>query len=106
LVGEERQATPAQFDLLHKDFQATRQGQTALRQDLCGADPKYRIKARVFTELAGIPCSVRTLLIRPNPPSRRTCRTAISTCLRSRPIPNHGVRSDRGRHRLHPRRMI
>ena len=45
--------TPAQFDLLHRDFLDYAQGRQLYVQDLYGgADPKYRIKARVFTELA------------------------------------------------------
>ena len=58
--------TPAQFDLLHKDFLAHAKGKQLYVQDLYGgADPKYRIKARVFTELAWHSLFIRTLLIRP-----------------------------------------
>ncbi len=59
--------TPAQFDLLHKDFLAHAKGKQLYAQDLYGgADPKYRIKARVFTELAWHSLFIRTLLIRPD----------------------------------------
>src|SRR5215467_8371805 len=45
--------SPAQFDLLLEDFLAHARGKRLFAQDLYGgADPKYRIKARVFTELA------------------------------------------------------
>jgi phosphoenolpyruvate carboxykinase (ATP) len=59
--------TPAQFDLLHKDFLAHAKGKQLYAQDLYGgADAKYRIKARVFTELAWHSLFIRTLLIRPD----------------------------------------
>ena len=58
--------TPAQFDLLHQDFLEHAKGKQLYVQDLYGgADPKYRIKARVFTELAWHSLFIRTLLIRP-----------------------------------------
>jgi phosphoenolpyruvate carboxykinase (ATP) len=58
--------TPEQFDLLHKDFIDHAKGKELYVQDLYGgADPKYRIKARVFTELAWHSLFIRTLLIRP-----------------------------------------
>ena len=58
--------TPAQFDLLHQDFLAHAKGKQLYAQDLYGgADPKYRIKARVYTELAWHSLFIRTLLIRP-----------------------------------------
>src|SRR6266852_2621688 len=59
--------TPAQFDLLHKDFLEHAKGKEIYAQDLYGgADPKYRVKARVFTELAWHSLFIRTLLIRPD----------------------------------------
>jgi phosphoenolpyruvate carboxykinase (ATP) len=59
--------TPAQFDLLYKDFIEHAKGKQLYAQDLYGgADPKYRIKARVFTELAWHSLFIRTLLIRPD----------------------------------------
>jgi phosphoenolpyruvate carboxykinase (ATP) len=57
---------PAQFDLLLQDFLAHATGKQLYAQDLYGgADPKYRIKARVFTELAWHSLFIRSLLIRP-----------------------------------------
>jgi phosphoenolpyruvate carboxykinase (ATP) len=45
--------TPEQFDVLLKDFLAHAKGKELFAQDLYGgADAKYRIKARIFTELA------------------------------------------------------
>jgi phosphoenolpyruvate carboxykinase (ATP) len=59
--------TPAQFELLHKDFLEHARGKQLYVQDLYGgADPNYRIKARVFTELAWHSLFIRTLLIRPD----------------------------------------
>ncbi len=61
-----RKITPAQFDLLHQDFIAHARGKKLFAQDLYGgADPKYRIKTRVFTELAWHSLFIRQLLIRP-----------------------------------------
>src|SRR6201999_1072507 len=54
------------FENLLADFIAHAQGKTLFAQDLYGgADPKYRIKARVFTELAWHSLFIRSLLIRP-----------------------------------------
>ena len=48
------------------DFIAHAKGKTLFAQDLYGgADPQYRIKARVFTELAWHSLFIRQLLIRP-----------------------------------------
>jgi phosphoenolpyruvate carboxykinase (ATP) len=59
--------TPEQFDLLHNDFLDHAKGKQIYAQDLYGgADAKYRIKARVFTELAWHSLFIRTLLIRPD----------------------------------------
>ncbi|PWB65641.1 MAG: phosphoenolpyruvate carboxykinase (ATP) [Bradyrhizobiaceae bacterium] len=58
--------TREQFDLLHKDFIAHAAGRELFAQDLYGgADPRYRIKTRVYTELAWHSLFIRTLLIRP-----------------------------------------
>ncbi len=58
--------SPQQFDLLLDDFIAHAKGKRLYAQDLYGgADPKYRIKARVFTELAWHSLFIRSLLIRP-----------------------------------------
>jgi phosphoenolpyruvate carboxykinase (ATP) len=59
--------TPAQFQLLYDDFLAHAKGKELFAQDLYGgADPKYRIKTRVYTELAWHSLFIRTLLIRPD----------------------------------------
>ena len=61
-----RKITPEQFQLLHDDFIAHAKGRQLFAQDLYGgADPKYRIRTRVFTELAWHSLFIRTLLIRP-----------------------------------------
>jgi phosphoenolpyruvate carboxykinase (ATP) len=61
-----RAITPEQFQLLYEDFIAHAKGKTLFAQDLCGgADPKYRIKTRVYTELAWHSLFIRQLLIRP-----------------------------------------
>jgi phosphoenolpyruvate carboxykinase (ATP) len=58
--------TPAQFDLLLSDFLKHAQGKELFAQDLYGgADPAYRVKARVFTEYAWHSLFIRNLLIRP-----------------------------------------
>ncbi len=55
-----------QFQRLHEDFIAHARGKALFAQDLYGgADPQYRIKTRVFTELAWHSLFIRTLLIRP-----------------------------------------
>jgi phosphoenolpyruvate carboxykinase (ATP) len=59
--------TPAQFQRLYEDFLAHAKGRTLFAQDLYGgADPAYRIKTRVYTELAWHSLFIRTLLIRPD----------------------------------------
>ncbi len=59
--------SPQQFDVLLADFLAHAKGKRLFAQDLYGgADPKYRIKARVFTELAWHSLFIRSLLIRPD----------------------------------------
>src|SRR5579871_4666221 len=61
-----RKQSQEHFDNLYKDFLEHAKGKTLYAQDLYGgADPKYRIKARVFTELAWHSLFIRTLLIRP-----------------------------------------
>jgi phosphoenolpyruvate carboxykinase (ATP) len=58
--------SPEQFDVLLQDFLDHAKGRQLFAQDLYGgADPKYRIKARVFTELAWHSLFIRSLLIRP-----------------------------------------
>lgn len=58
--------TPEQFQTLHEDFIKHCEGKTLFAQDLYGgADPKFRIRTRVYTELAWHSLFIRTLLIRP-----------------------------------------
>ena len=69
--GEHRSASPLITQsfparMLHADFIKHAEGMTLFAQDLYGgADPKHRIKTRVFTELAWHSLFIRTLLIRP-----------------------------------------
>ncbi len=61
-----RKLSQANFQLLYDDMIAHARGKTLYAQDLYGgADPSYRIKTRVFTELAWHSLFIRTLLIRP-----------------------------------------
>lgn len=58
--------TPGHFDALLEDFLAHAKGRELFAQDLYGgADPAYRVKARVFTEFAWHSLFIRNLLIRP-----------------------------------------
>jgi phosphoenolpyruvate carboxykinase (ATP) len=58
--------TPGHFDTLLQDFLAHAEGKELFAQDLYGgADPSYRVKARVFTEFAWHSLFIRNLLIRP-----------------------------------------
>ena len=58
--------TSEQFEALYADFLKHAEGMTLFAQDLYGgADPTFRIKTRVFTELAWHSLFIRTLLIRP-----------------------------------------
>ena len=58
--------TAEQFEALYQDFLKHAEGMTLFAQDLYGgADPSFRIKTRVFTELAWHSLFIRTLLIRP-----------------------------------------
>ena len=58
--------TSEQFETLYQDFLKHAEGMTLFAQDLYGgADPTFRIKTRVFTELAWHSLFIRTLLIRP-----------------------------------------
>jgi phosphoenolpyruvate carboxykinase (ATP) len=61
-----RKIAQADFQRLYDDFIAHARGRTLFAQDLHGgADPAYRIKTRVFTELAWHSLFIRQLLIRP-----------------------------------------
>ncbi len=58
--------SPEQFQKLHDDFIAHAKGKALFAQDLYGgADHRYRISTRVYTELAWHSLFIRTLLIRP-----------------------------------------
>ncbi|WP_432430773.1 phosphoenolpyruvate carboxykinase [Chelatococcus daeguensis] len=59
--------TPDQFDALLADFLGHAEGKELFAQDLYGgADPAYRVNARVFTEYAWHSLFIRNLLIRPD----------------------------------------
>jgi phosphoenolpyruvate carboxykinase (ATP) len=61
-----RKLSKEHFDNLYADFLAHCKGKELFAQDLYGgADKTYRIKVRVFTELAWHSLFIRTLLIRP-----------------------------------------
>jgi phosphoenolpyruvate carboxykinase (ATP) len=61
-----RKLSQEHFQILYNDFIEHAKGKELFAQDLYGgADPKYRIKTRVFTELAWHSLFIRTLLIRP-----------------------------------------
>lgn len=58
--------TAEQFETLYQDFLKHAEGMSLFAQDLYGgADPSFRIKTRVYTELAWHSLFIRTLLIRP-----------------------------------------
>ena len=62
-----RKLSQEHFRILYNDFIEHAKGKELFAQDLYGgADPKYRIKTRVFTELAWHSLFIRTLLIRPD----------------------------------------
>src|SRR4029077_5643309 len=64
--GGNQSITPEQFTTLYQDFLKAAEGKTLFVQDLYGgADPSFRIKTRVFTELAWHSLFIRTLFIRP-----------------------------------------
>ena len=99
----------ANFQLLYDDFIAHARGRQLFAQDLYGgADPKYRIKTRVFTELAWHSLFIRQLLIRPERSELASFvpELTIVDLPRFKADPErHGVRTrDRHRHRLQPGR--
>ena len=64
--GGNQSITSDQFKTLLDDFIQHAEGKSLYAQDLYGgADPAFRIKTRVFTELAWHSLFIRTLLIRP-----------------------------------------
>ena len=61
-----RKISQANFQLLYDDFIAHARGKTLFAQDLYGgADPKYRIKTRVYTEL-GLAFAVHSSAVDPS----------------------------------------
>jgi phosphoenolpyruvate carboxykinase (ATP) len=61
-----RKLSVEHFDNLHRDFLTHAKGKSLFAQDLFGgADPKFRINVRVFTELAWHSLFIRTMLRRP-----------------------------------------
>ncbi len=65
--GGNRKQSKEHFENLLQDFQAHVRGKKLFAQDLYGgADSKYRIKVRVFTEYAWHSLFIRQLLIRPD----------------------------------------
>src|SRR4029078_12493988 len=61
-----RKMSKENFDNLLADFRKHTEGKKLFAQDLYGgADPKYRIKTRIFTEYAWHSLFIRQLLIRP-----------------------------------------
>lgn len=64
--GGNQSITSEQFQTLHDDVIKHCEGKTLFAQDLYGgADPTFRIKTRVYTELAWHSLFIRTLLRRP-----------------------------------------
>ncbi len=64
--GGNQSITSEQFQTLHDDVVKHCEGKTLFAQDLYGgADPTFRIKTRVYTELAWHSLFIRTLLRRP-----------------------------------------
>jgi phosphoenolpyruvate carboxykinase (ATP) len=58
--------TPAQFDLIYEDFLAHAKSREIYVEDLfAGADPQFRLNARIFTEYAWHALFIRHLLRRP-----------------------------------------
>jgi phosphoenolpyruvate carboxykinase (ATP) len=93
-----RKMTSAQFVLLYNDFLAHARGRQLYAQDLYGgADPKYRIKTRVYTELAWHSLFIRQLLIRPVGPELEDFVpefTIVDLPSFKADPQRHGVRSD------------
>jgi phosphoenolpyruvate carboxykinase (ATP) len=90
--------TPEQFDRLHQDFLAHAKGKELFAQDLyAGADPRHRLKTRVFTEYAWHSLFIRNLLIRPEPAELRNfipTLTILDLASFKADPKRHGVRSE------------
>src|SRR5947199_4969741 len=93
-----RKITPENFQRLYDDFIAHARGKELYAQDLYGgADPNYRIKTRVFTELAWHSLFIRQLLIRPVAPELEDFvpeLTIVDLPSFKADPKRHGVRSD------------
>ena len=64
--GGNQSITSEQFEALYQDFLKHCEGKSLFAHDLYGgADPKFQIKTRVFTEMAWHSLFIRTLLRRP-----------------------------------------
>src|SRR5262249_34575799 len=96
--GGKRKITPENFQRLYCEFIAPARGQELYAQDLYGgADPNYRIKTRVFTELAWHSLFIRQLLIRPVAPELEDFvpeLTIVDLPSFKADPKRHGVRSD------------
>src|SRR5947208_2903669 len=93
-----RKITSENFQRLYDDFIAHARGKELYAQDLYGgADPNYRIKTRVFTELAWHSLFIRQLLIRPVAPELEDFvpeLTIVDLPSFKADPKRHGVRSD------------
>jgi phosphoenolpyruvate carboxykinase (ATP) len=90
--------TPQQFQQLHQDFLAHAKGKVLFAQDLyAGADPRHRLKTRVFTEYAWHSLFIRNLLIRPESSELRNFAPTLTILdlpsFKADPK-RHGVRSE------------
>ena len=73
-----RKQSKEHFDNLYQDFLAHAKGKSLFAQDLYGgADPKYRIKARVFTEYAWHSLFIRQALDPPAAGRARALRAGV-----------------------------
>ena len=93
-----RKLSQENFQRLYDDFIAHARGKKLFAQDLYGgADPKYRINTRVYTEYAWHSLFIRQLLIRPTSPSSRISspNSPSSICRSFKADPKrHGVRTE------------
>jgi phosphoenolpyruvate carboxykinase (ATP) len=90
--------SPEQFETLLQDFLKAAEGKNLFVQDLFGgADPAYRVKARVYTEYAWHSLFIRNLLRRPSYDELATFEPDLTIVdlpsFKADPA-RHGVRSD------------
>ena len=100
---------PEKFQLLFDDFIAHAKGKTLYAQDLYGgADPKYRIKVRVYNELAWHSMFIRALLIRPDRSRAFALRSRlhhpVAAVVQGRSQAARRAQRNHHRHRLHEAR--